>query len=125
MCYIRNKVIFKYTIMNSTTYSILVPISFSNQSMIALEQAERLATLTNGEITLLCVIESKGRSLSQSIIDYSNQNEGDLIMIMTQQEADFTTNFMGSSAHSIIYNSNTPVMSIRPEVTIGEVYDLP
>ena len=307
MCYISIKVIFKYTIMNSTTYSILVPIGFSNQSMIALEQAERLATLTNGEITLLSVIESsgmlsrlfgedeerntdlkfelqrkldhlaeevsnrigmkvnamaakgkvaqkvievadlinaklivmgtagvpseitkkvigsnafrvvttsscpvvtikgkehykgcrniilpldlekqtkekvshaltlarlwkasvkvvsiaknkdsealarlktnlkqvksfledrevetsaelveaKGRSLSQSIIDYSNQNEGDLIMIMTQQEADFTTHFMGSSAQSIIYNSNTPVMSIRPVINIGEVYDLP
>ena len=46
--------------MNSTTYSILVPIGFSEQSMIALEQAERLATLTNGEITLLSVIETSG-----------------------------------------------------------------
>jgi len=46
--------------MNSTTYSILVPIGFSKQSMVALQQAERLAALTNGEITLLSVIETSG-----------------------------------------------------------------
>ena len=75
---------------------------------------------TNAEL-----IKAEGRSLSESILDYSNENEGDLIMIMTQQETDFTTHFMGSSAQSIIYNSDTPVMSVRPVVTIGDIYDLP
>lgn len=71
------------------------------------------------------LVKAEGRSLSQSILDYSNENEGDLIMIMTQQETDFTTHFIGSSAQSIIYNSETPVMSVRPIVTIGDIYDLP
>lgn len=71
------------------------------------------------------IIKAEGRSLSQSILDYCDENEGDLIMIMTQQETDFTTHFIGSSAQSIIYKSDTPVMSVRPIVTIGDVYDLP
>ena len=71
------------------------------------------------------LIRAGGRSLAQSVLDYSNENDGDLIMIMTQQESDFTNNFIGSSAQSIIYNADTPVMSIRPMVTIGSVYDLP
>jgi len=88
-----------------------------NQVRVFLEDA--------GVETSAELITAKGRSLSQSILDYSSNNAGDLIMIMTQQETDFTTHFIGSSAQSIIYNSNTPVMSIRPVVTIGDVYDLP
>jgi len=53
-------------------------------------------------------------SLSESIIDYANKNKGDLIMIMTQQEQDFTDYFIGSSAQSVINESDIPVLSIIP-----------
>lgn len=43
--------------MNSTTNNILVPIDFSEQSIIGLEQSYNLAKLTKAEITLLNVIE--------------------------------------------------------------------
>ena len=82
--------------------------------------------LTDGGIVATAeLIRAGGRSLAQSILDYSNDNDGDLIMIMTQQESDFTNHFIGSSAQSIIYNADTPVMSVRPVVTIGSIYDLP
>tara|TARA_B100000780_G_C21114843_1_gene450944 strand:+ start:777 stop:1658 length:882 start_codon:yes stop_codon:yes gene_type:complete len=82
--------------------------------------------LTDGGVSTEAeLIKAEGRSLSQSVLDYSNNNDGDLIMIMTQQESDFTNHFIGSSAQSIIYNTDTPVMSVRPMVTIGSVYDLP
>ena len=55
-------------------------------------------------------------SLAQNIIDYANKVEGDLIMIMTQQEVDFTKYFIGSSAQEIILNSDTPVLSIIPSL---------
>jgi len=71
------------------------------------------------------LVKAKGRSLAKSIIDYTNENEGDLLMIMTQQEVDFTSNFIGSSAQSLIYKSEMPVMSIRPVIKIEEIYDLP
>lgn len=78
-----------------------------------------------GVTTTAELVAANGRSLSKSILEYSNQNEGDLIMIMTQQETEFTTHFIGSAAQSVIYNSDTPVMSVRPVVTIGDAYDLP
>jgi nucleotide-binding universal stress UspA family protein len=53
-------------------------------------------------------------TLAQNIIDYAHRVEGDLIMIMTQQEVDFTKYFIGSAAQEIINNSDIPVLSIIP-----------
>jgi nucleotide-binding universal stress UspA family protein len=53
-------------------------------------------------------------SLGQIIIDYANKVEGDLIMIMTQQETDMTELFIGSAAQEIINKSDIPVLSIVP-----------
>lgn len=53
-------------------------------------------------------------SLGQIIIDYANKVEGDLLLIMTQQEQDITDLFIGSAAQEIIYKSDIPVLSIVP-----------
>jgi nucleotide-binding universal stress UspA family protein len=53
-------------------------------------------------------------TLAANILEYANRVEGDLIMIMTQQEVDFTQYFIGSSAQEIINHSTIPVLSIRP-----------
>ena len=55
-------------------------------------------------------------TLAQNIIDYANKVDGDLLMIMTQQEVDFTKYFIGSSAQEIINNSDIPVLSIIPSM---------
>jgi nucleotide-binding universal stress UspA family protein len=53
-------------------------------------------------------------TLAENILEYAEKVEGDLIMIMTQQEVDFTEYFIGSSAQEIINHSTIPVLSIRP-----------
>ncbi|MDP1747623.1 MAG: universal stress protein [Bacteroidota bacterium] len=53
-------------------------------------------------------------TLAQNILEYATQVDGDLIMIMTQQEVDFTKYFIGSAAQEIIHHSTIPVMSITP-----------
>jgi len=53
-------------------------------------------------------------SLAESIIDFANKSKGDLIMVMTQQELDFTDYFIGSSAQGVIDGSDIPVLSIVP-----------
>lgn len=58
-------------------------------------------------------IKSK-ETLAQNILEYANQVDGDLIMIMTQQEVEFTKYFIGSAAQEIIHHSTIPVMSITP-----------
>ncbi|HEU4719345.1 MAG TPA: universal stress protein [Bacteroidia bacterium] len=54
-------------------------------------------------------------SLGQIIIDYSGKVEGDLIMIMTQQETEMSELFVGSAAQEIINKSDIPVLSIVPQ----------
>lgn len=53
-------------------------------------------------------------TLAQNILEYANKVDGDLILVMTQQEVDFTNYFIGSSAQEIINHSTIPVLSIRP-----------
>lgn len=52
--------------------------------------------------------------IAKSVIDYSKRVKADLVLIMTQEELDFTEFFIGSSAQQIINHCDIPVMSIRP-----------
>ena len=55
-------------------------------------------------------------SLAQCVIDYAHKVNGDLIIIMTQQETNFTRMFIGSTAQEVVNNSDIPVMSIIPQM---------
>jgi len=52
---------------------------------------------------------------SQLLNKFSLEFHADLVMIMTQQELDFTEYFIGSTAQEIINNSDLPVLSMTPE----------
>jgi nucleotide-binding universal stress UspA family protein len=45
----------------------------------------------------------------------SKETGADMVMIMTQQEFNFTEYFVGSTAQEIINNSELPVLSLTPE----------
>lgn len=67
------------------------------------------------ECTAEIIKGTKGHeTLAENILEYAQKVDGDLIMIMTQQEVDFTKYFIGSSAQEIINHSKIPVLSIRP-----------
>lgn len=67
------------------------------------------------ECTAEIIKGTKGEeTLAQNILEYASKVDGDLIMIMTQQEVDFTQYFIGSSAQEIINHSKIPVLSICP-----------
>lgn len=88
-----------------------------NRMTRQLAQVKQFIEKSEVECTAEIVKGIKGEeSLAQNIIDYANKVEGDLIMIMTQQEVDFTKYFIGSAAQEIINNSNIPVMSIIPSM---------
>jgi len=71
----------------------------------------------NVECTAEIIKGVKGEeTLAQNILEYAQKVEGDLIMVMTQQEVDFTLYFIGSSAQEIIDHSVIPVLSIRPMI---------
>jgi len=62
------------------------------------------------------MIEKNG-TVAETIITFSKEVQGDLLMIMTQQENDFTDLFIGSQAQEIINKSDIPVLSIIPKPT--------
>jgi nucleotide-binding universal stress UspA family protein len=47
---------------------------------------------------------------------YAKKVEADLIIIMSDQRAEFSSWILGSYAHQLINNSHIPVLSIPPEV---------
>lgn len=80
-----------------------------------LDQVKKFISSQGVDCTAEIVKSTKGgTSLSESVIDYANKAKGDLIMIMTQQELDFTDYFVGSAAQGIINESDIPVLSIIP-----------
>ncbi len=56
----------------------------------------------------------KGKDIAEEILAYSKKVEADLIMIMTQQELEWTEYFIGTASQEIINSSDIPVCSIRP-----------
>lgn len=62
------------------------------------------------------LIEKDG-TVSETILDFAKKSNADLLMIMTQQENDFTDLFIGSQAQAIINHSEVPVLSIIPRET--------
>ena len=53
--------------------------------------------------------------LTSFILDYAYETDGDLIMIMTQQEVNLRDRFLGSNAIELISQSKIPVLSVNPK----------
>ena len=78
-----------------------------------LNQVADFITYAGLDCTSELIESAKGKGLTKSILDYEKKFESDLILIMTRQEDDFF-NKLGTAAREIIYQSDIPVMSIKP-----------
>ena len=58
-----------------------------------------------------------GENFAKLSMKYANDNDADLIMIMTEQDESLTGFIMGPSAQQIVNHSQVPVLSITPEET--------
>ena len=63
------------------------------------------------------LIPDSGKTWIRQLNDSVKEINGDVIMIMTQQEMDFTDYFIGSHAQEIINKSDSPVLSINPHAS--------
>jgi nucleotide-binding universal stress UspA family protein len=62
-----------------------------------------------------CTIKTlEGTDIARLVIDYANEINADLIMIMSQQELSLKDLFVGTTAKKIVDLSKIPVLSIRP-----------
>ena len=68
------------------------------------------------EHNISCTLEFiLGDDVAEEVVQFAHKNKSDLIMIMTQQESNWTDlMFIGSSAQQIINSTEIPVLSIRP-----------
>lgn len=63
-----------------------------------------------------CTIKTiEGNDICKVVLDYSDKNGVDLIMIMTKEELSIKEFFIGTTAQKLLANSKIPVMSIRPK----------
>ena len=55
-----------------------------------------------------------GDNIAETVVEYANKIEADLIMIMTKTDLNMKEFFVGTTAQKVIDISNIPVLSIRP-----------
>ncbi len=65
----------------------------------------------------------RGHNPAVEAMKFSEEVNGDLIVIMTDHESDLTGMFLGTVAKQIVNHSKIPVMSIRPEHDNVEDFD--
>lgn len=85
---------------------------------------------SNGVICTHKFYKRDKKSDYEYVVDYSNQINADLIMVMTHQEGIVKDKYIGAFAHHIINESEIPVLSITPiipfvdkEKTIESIID--
>lgn len=69
------------------------------------------------------VKEVRGHNPAVEAMKFSEEVNGDLIVIMTDHESDLTGMFLGTVAKQIVNHSKIPVMSIRPTHDTVEDFD--
>jgi nucleotide-binding universal stress UspA family protein len=87
-----------------------------NKLVRQMEEVRNLIESYEVECTAELIKATKGEeTTAQVIIDYAEKVEGDLIMIMTQQEESEEEKILGPTAEEIIIDSEIPVLSIIPQ----------
>lgn len=116
-----NKAIEFSRYFNATVHVVSILLTKDEEviTKLQLQMAQVDAFLTRAEVnhTVETVTaESGSEGLGNEVIRYAEKVEGDLIMIMTQQETNFTEMFIGSAAQEVISSSEIPICSIIPTV---------
>lgn len=60
------------------------------------------------------VIREEGKGVAEATLDYAEQNNGDLIIIMEEGEQGRGLRIFSNDVEKIIYNAKAPVMSVTP-----------
>jgi nucleotide-binding universal stress UspA family protein len=85
-----------------------------NRQIRNLNQVEEVIRLQGVNVLSKLLLPEETSNISRMVVGCAKEVDADLIVIMTQQETDFTDYFIGSTAQQIIYHSRIPVMSVRP-----------
>lgn len=68
------------------------------------------------EREIVCTAEMiKGDDVAEELLKHAKQVKADLIMIMTQEEMNWTERFIGSAAQEVINGTDIPVLTVQPK----------
>jgi nucleotide-binding universal stress UspA family protein len=127
--------------------SIVLPLDLQKETKEKVSEAVKLAKLFGSTIHLISVMPSddefivnkltrqlqqvrnfveehsvecdsemiEGKDIAEEVVKYAKKVKADLIMVMTQQEMDWTDMFISPAAQTILNESDIPVLSIRPK----------
>lgn len=127
--------------------SIVLPLDLQKETKEKVSEAVKLAKLFGSTIHLISVMPSddefivnkltrqlqqvrnfveehdvqcdsetiEGSDIAEEVVKYAKKVKADLIMVMTQQEMDWTDMFISPAAQTILNESDVPVLSIRPK----------
>ena len=97
--------------------SVLLDDNQHNKNLLIknINQAERFIKDAGVSCSAELVSGDKKITLGDFVFNYANENDGDLIMIMTKKEELSLSQNISVTARYIINNSEIPVMSIRPK----------
>lgn len=97
--------------------SVLIDDNQHNKNVLIknINQAERFIKDAGVSCSAELVAGDKKITLGDFVFNYANENNGDLIMIMTKKEELSLSQNISVTARYIINNSEIPVMSIRPK----------
>jgi len=87
-----------------------------NQLQAQMDQVKSFIEKEGIKVYEKLIYSDKGsKSLAPLVLEYADNIQADLIMIMTQQETRIEEFFMGSAAQTVLRNAKVPVMSIIPK----------
>ena len=92
----------------TTTKKILVPIGFTDQSLVALQQAIRVAKLTNSDLVLLSIVELPS-AIKKLFSDY-------------ESEIDNIKNQIREKLEDIKTKLCTDISNVECVVSAGKIY---
>jgi nucleotide-binding universal stress UspA family protein len=91
---------------------------------LVLHQIQTLAK--EKSVTIRSEVLSNVKNRATSTVNYAEKNQGDLIIIMTDQDAELSSFFLGPYSQQIIHLSKVPVIAIKPkDLFIDDVSFLP
>jgi len=63
------------------------------------------------------------KNVTETTLEYAHKVDADLITIMTEQESNLTSLFLGTYAQQMINESNIPVLTVRPTIVLANTTD--
>jgi len=98
--------------------SSLIPGVKVRQSLIYKKMREAKRTLEqNGVETEIQILEKNKLPSYQQVLEYAEQIEAGMILLMTHQEGYNYDNYIGAFAHHLINRSSIPVLSLTASAT--------